>query len=208
VSFHPLPDHELHRLGDDALIAYVRDAREAGDPRAARRALAFLIYGYERDVKRRLSMRVPRHAIDDVAHDALVRAIAAAFDGTSQGEFRSWMHTIVDRTAFDWHRKDKRRPKETVLPSEHAGEDDVWGEEPFTESPTGEVEARIVIEEVIETFNEKHRRVIELHVFGALPAAEVCARIEGMSADNVAKISSRFRARVRERLDPSVGGSE
>ena len=91
----------------------------------------FLVYGYERDVKRRLSLKVPAHVVDDVAHDALVRAIAAAFDGTSVGEFRSWLHTIVDRTAVDFFRRAERRPKESILPSEHAGEEDVWGAEPF-----------------------------------------------------------------------------
>ena len=205
MNFQPLPDHELHQLSDDSLIAYVRDAHAASAPAAGRRALMFLVFGYERDVKRRLSLRVPKHVVDDVAHDALVRAIAAAFDGTSQGEFRSWLHTIVDRTAIDWHRKAKRRPKETLLPSEHAGAEDVWGDEPFTESAAGEVEARIVIDEVIGTFNENHRQVIELHVFGALTAAEVCDKIEGMSEDNVAQIASRFRAKLRSRLDPEIG---
>jgi RNA polymerase sigma factor (sigma-70 family) len=205
VTFVPIPDHELQQLSDDELIAYVRNAHGASVPAAGRRALMFLVFGYERDVKRRLSLRVPKHVIDDVAHDALVRAIAAAFDGTSQGEFRSWLHTIVDRTAIDWHRKAKRRPKETLLPSEHSGEEEVWGGEPFTESAAGEVEARIVIEEVIDTFNEKHQQVIELHVFGALTAAEVCDKIEGMSEDNVAQIASRFRAKLRARLDPESG---
>jgi RNA polymerase sigma factor (sigma-70 family) len=205
MSFEPRPEHELQRLDDDALIRYVRDARDAGDLPAARQGLAFLVYGYERDAKRRLSMKVPRHVIDDLAHDALVRAIGAAFDGSSKGEFRSWLHTIIDRTAVDWYRRGERRPKETLLPSEHAGADDVWGAEPFTESEAGAVEARIVIDEVISTFNEKHREVIELHVFGALTAAEVCAKIDGMAEDNVAQIASRFRAKLRERLDPDIG---
>jgi RNA polymerase sigma factor (sigma-70 family) len=141
-----------------------------------------------------------------VARDALVRAIAAAFDGTSQGEFRSWLHTIVDRTAVDYYRRAERRPKETVLPSEHAGEDDVWGDEPFTDSEAGAVELRMIIDEVIETFNDKHGQVIELHVFGGLPAGEVCERIEGMSGDNVAQIASRFRAKLRQRLDERSDG--
>ena len=165
----------------------------------------FLVYGYERDVKRRLSIKVPAHVVDDLAHDALVRAIAAAFDGSSVGEFRSWLHTIVDRTAVDFYRRAERRPKETILPSEHAGEDDVWGAEPSLESEAGAVELRIIVEEVLETFNEKHRLVIELHVFEGLTAAEVCDRIEGMSEDNVAQIASRFRAKLRARLDPGGG---
>src|ERR1019366_6741608 len=58
VTFKSLPDHELQRLGDEQLIAYVRHGRAAGELAAARRALMFLVYGYERDVKRRLSLRL------------------------------------------------------------------------------------------------------------------------------------------------------
>jgi RNA polymerase sigma factor (sigma-70 family) len=202
VTFEPLPDHELHELADDDLIGYIREAREAGELPHARRGLMFLVSGYERDVKRRLSIKVPGRVVDDLAHDALVRAIAAAFDGRSVGEFRNWLHTIVDRTAVDFYRRAERRPKETILPSEHAGEDDVWGGEPSLESEAGAVELRVIVAEVLATFNEKHRLVIELHVFGGLTAAEVCDRIKGMSEDNVAQIASRFRAKLRARLDP------
>jgi RNA polymerase sigma factor (sigma-70 family) len=205
VTFESLPDHELQQLADEPLIAYIRDSRNEGELTTARRGLAILVYGYERDVKRRLSLRVPAHVIDDVAHDALVRAIAAAFDGTSVGEFRSWLHTIVDRTAVDFFRRAERRPKESILPSEHAGEEDVWGAEPSIDSEAGAVELRLIVEEVLETFNEKHRLVIDLHVFGGFTAGEVCDRIEGMSVDNVAQIASRFRAKLRARLDPDSG---
>jgi RNA polymerase sigma factor (sigma-70 family) len=205
VSFQPSPDHELHELSDENLIAYIRRARDHGEMAHARRGLMFLVWGYERDVKRRLSLRVPAHVVDDVAHDALVRAIAAAFDGTSSGEFRSWLHTIVDRSAADFFRRAERRPKESILPSEHSGEDDVWGAEPAIDSESGAVVLRIIVEEVLEDYNEKHRLVIELHVFGELTAAEVCDRIEGMTVDNVAQIASRFRAKLRARLDPDIG---
>jgi RNA polymerase sigma factor (sigma-70 family) len=202
VTFEPLPDHNLQKLSDDELIAYIRAARDDGELPHARRGLAILVYGYERDVKRRVSIKVPSHAVDDLAHEALVRAIASAFDRSSVGEFRNWLHTIVDRAIADFYRRAERRPKETILPSEHAGEDDVWGAEPSLESEAGAVELRIIVEEVLATFNEKHRLVIELHVFQGFTAAEVCDRIKGMSEDNVAQIASRFRARLRARLDP------
>jgi RNA polymerase sigma factor (sigma-70 family) len=202
VTFEPLPDHTLQKLSDDELIAYIRKARDEGELPHARRGLMILVYGYERDVNRRVSIKVPVHVVDDLAHDVLVRAIAAAFDGTSVGEFRNWLHTIVDRTVADFYRRAERRPKETILPSEHAGEDDVWGAEPSLDSEAGAVELRIIVEEVLETFNDKHRLVIQLHVFGGLNAGEVCDRITGMSEDNVAQIASRFRAKLRARLDP------
>ncbi len=207
MTFKPLPDHALQQLADEQLIAYIRDGRDAGELGASRRGLMFLVYGYERDVKRRLSLKVPGHVVDDLAHDALVRAIAAAFDGTSVGEFRSWLHTIVDRTAVDFFRRAERRPKEAILPSEHGGEDGVWGAEPATDSEAGAVELRIIVEEVLETLSEKHRLVIELHVFGGVTAGEVCDRIEGMSEDNVAQIATRFRAKLRARLDPDTGAA-
>jgi RNA polymerase sigma factor (sigma-70 family) len=172
VTFEFLSDHELQMLADEQLIGYIRDSRAEGELAAGRRGLAILVYGYERDVKRRLSLRVPVHVVDDVAHDALVRAIAAAFDGTSVGEFRSWLHTIVDRAAVDFFRRAERRPKESILPSEHAGEEDVWGAEPSIDSEAGAVELRLIVEEVLETFNAKHRLVIDLHVFGGLTACE------------------------------------
>jgi len=206
VSFSPLPDDELHNLSDERLIDYIRQARDNGQLDAARRGLMFLVYGYERDVKRRVSLKLPAHLVDDVAHDALVRAIAAAFDGSSSGEFRGWLHTIVDRTVADHYRRAARQPKEAILPSEHTGEEGVWGEEPSVESDARAVELRIVVDEMLDTFSDKHRQVIELHVFGGLQASEVCGRIDRMSEDNVAQIASRFRRRLRERLDPNPGG--
>jgi DNA-directed RNA polymerase specialized sigma24 family protein len=107
-----------------------------------------LVYGCETDVRRRLALRAPRHAVDDVAHDALVRAVASAFDGSSEGEFRGWLNMIVERTAVDWCRRSKRRPAEAPLPSEHQSEEDVWGEEPLS-TPPGAVELRMIVDEVI-----------------------------------------------------------
>jgi RNA polymerase sigma factor (sigma-70 family) len=201
VSFKPLPDYELEQLDDERLISYVRDARDGARLDMARRGLAILVYGYERNVKLRLRMKVPPGAVEDLAHDALVRAIGAAFDGTSVGEFRAWLNVIVDRAAVDFYRRRERRPVEQLLPSEHGGDEDVWQQEPSVESDAGAVEVQLVIDEVLATFNDTHRQVIQLHVFDGLTAAEVCGRIEGMSENNVAQIATRFRLRLRAQLE-------
>ena len=44
--FERKPDHELDRLDDEALVAYARAARDAGDQAAGARAIAVLVYGY------------------------------------------------------------------------------------------------------------------------------------------------------------------
>jgi len=207
ARFRPLPDHELDQLSDEKLIAYVREASSAGDPAAAKRALAILVYGHAANVERRMLLRMPRWAAQDAAHDALVRAIAAAFDGTSEGEFHSWLNTITDRTAADWFRRRDRRPKETLLPSEHAGDDEIWGDEPAIASEAGAVELQLILDGIVAELSPAHRQVIELHVLDGLSAAETCERIDGMSPDNVAQIASRFRRRLRDVLEEAEGGT-
>jgi len=202
-DFRTLSDSELERLGDDQLISYIRASRDAGAMAAARRALMLLIYGHADNVRRRLSLRVPAHVLEDLTQEVLVKAIAAAFAGSSVGEFRSWLHTIVERTAADHYRRAQRRPAEAPLPSEQGGDERAWGQEPAVDGEAGAVELRIVVEEVLASFGEKQRRVIELHVLEGRPAREVCRMIEGMREDNVAQIASRFRRRLAAALEAS-----
>jgi RNA polymerase sigma factor (sigma-70 family) len=201
VSFRPQTDHGLSQLTDEKLIAYVREASRAGDTKAAKRALAILVYGYAGIVRGRMSLRVPREAVEEAADEALVRAVGSAFDGSSRGEFRGWLNTIIERTAADFYRKRDRRPKETRLPSEHLGSEDVWGQEPASDSEAGVVELRIVVDQVMAHLSDPHQRVVELHVLDGLSAAEVCERLDGMTPDNVAQVASRFRKRLRAALD-------
>jgi RNA polymerase sigma factor (sigma-70 family) len=202
VTFRRLPDHELQRLDDEHLIAYIRGAVDAGDLSAGRSGLAILVYGYESLVKRRLAMKMPAHAVEDVASEVIVEAIKGAFDGSSQGEFRAWLNTIIERTRIDWFRRRDRRPQEDKLPSEHSGDEGGWGTEPYVDSEAGAVEVRMVAEEVLHEFNPTHQKVIELYVFLGFSAREVCDKISGMTEDNVAQIGSRYRAALRQRLDP------
>lgn len=199
--FRKLSEPELQALSDDALIAYGRSAQEAGELDAARQALAFLVFGRMDDVRRRMRMRVPPEVADDLAHDAIVRAIGSAFSGTSQGEFYVWLGRIVERTAIDWFRRRDRRPKESTLPSEHAGDDDVWGAEPVAPDESSAVGVQQLIERALDELNPAHRQVVELHVFEDLDAAKTAERVDGMTPGNVAQIASRFRKRMRGLLD-------
>lgn len=199
-GFHKLPDSELERLSDDELIGYLRSAHAAGELGAARQALAFLVFGRMDDVRRRMRMRVPPEVAEELAHDALVRAIGSAFAGTSQGEFYVWLQRIVDRTAIDWFRRRGRRPRETILPTEHAGDEHVWGEEPLAPDEGSAIGVQELIERALAELNPSHRQVVELHVFEDLDAATTAQHVDGMSPDNVAQITSRFRKRLRELL--------
>lgn len=206
MGFRRRSENELDTLDDEALIAYIRAAAAAGQPDAAKAALRVLVQGYEENVRRRMAMRVPPSAVEDCAQEALIRAITAAFDGSSVGEFRSWLSTIIERTRADYFRRESRRPPQTMLPEEHQGDEDAhWQSELGVDGGEGAAELWIVIHRVLDGMKPEHREVVMLHVISGLNAEETCARVEGMKPDNVAKIASRFRQKLELELDGGPG---
>jgi RNA polymerase sigma factor (sigma-70 family) len=203
--FRHLSDLELRELSDDELIARVRSARDAGEFEAAKLALSVLVFGHMANVERRVKLKVPTHAAEFVASNAMISAITSAFNGQSVGEFHSWLHTIVDRRIADYHRRG--RVEHVPLPDEHIGDETVWGQLPGTEDETGIVEVESLVDELLDELSLVHREVVELAVFGQLSAADVARELaakfpgEKISADNVYKIAQRFRNRLRDRLE-------
>jgi DNA-directed RNA polymerase specialized sigma24 family protein len=180
--FRALAEAELVRLDDDALIAYVRSARAARHA-SERLALAVLVYGHWHNVARRVALKVPPAAVEDVTSEVLVSALGAAFDGSSQGEFHVWLRTITARRIADFH----RRPRPATVPL-----DDVSLQAPAD----GAVVVEDAVSRVLSRLSDAHRQVVEQVVFEGRPAAE----IDGMEAANVHQIASRFRRALREEL--------
>lgn len=192
-AFEELPDHVLNDLGDEDLIAYLRQAREAGHPDAMRAAISVLVLGYWDALVGRARLKLPDADAEDVAGDAVVSAIAAAFDGQSVGEFRSWLHTILNRRIADYHEGRKRRPQTDPLP-------DDWGDGP---SVGFEGDALFAVQCLDQAYDEledeRHRQVIDLHFYGPLSARETAEKVgHDMTELNVHQIVSRFRRRLME----------
>jgi RNA polymerase sigma factor (sigma-70 family) len=193
--FRPLDEAALQRLDDDALIAYMREARENGHESAAL-GLAMLVYGHWRNVERRVRMKVPAAHVEDLTGDVVADAIASAFDGTSIGEFMSWLNTVTQRAIADFHRRGPGRMKPADGPVP----------EPAAPSEAGAVEVRDAIERVMATLRPDHRRVVDLVVFEDRPAAEAAAAVEGMTEANVHQVVSRFRRSLRAELEAGDTG--
>jgi RNA polymerase sigma factor (sigma-70 family) len=209
-DFRQRSDHELSRLSDDGLIDHIRLARRARRPGEGKRALRLLVVRNERDVHRRVSLKVPPADVEDVTQQALISAIASAFAGESVGEFRGWLNRIVKRRIADYHRDRKREPDTTALVEEHGGEEDVWGQEPESVEPDErEVELRVEVARLINELSAPRQAVVILYCYMEWPAAEVSAEVNErfpdlptpMSDNNVQQIGSRFRRELRERLD-------
>ena len=125
------------------------------------------------------------------------------------GEFRVWLNRIIDRRGIaDFHRAREDKPRVDPLPTEHQGEDDVWGEEPSDADEAGRVLVQSLSDECLEALSEAHRDVIELNVFQDLDATTTADRVNEqhpdldppMSEANVHKIVSRFRKCLTEKL--------
>jgi RNA polymerase sigma factor (sigma-70 family) len=203
TEFRELTELELGQLNDEQLVDYLRAAREAGRPEAMRPAIAVLVLGYWDTLIGRARLKLPEADVEDVAAEAMMSALASAFDGRSVGEFRSWLHTILSRRIADYFEARKRRPATTELASEHAGEDDVWGSEPAEPFEGDALHAQDCLREAYDELTEpRHRSVIDLYVLGPHSAGEAAARLgSGMTEANVHQISSRFQRRFRELLD-------
>jgi RNA polymerase sigma factor (sigma-70 family) len=192
-----MPDRELDRLDDEAIVAYARAARDAGHHAASTRAIAVLVYGHWRNVERRVGMKVPREHVEDVTADIVASAIQSAFDGTSVGEFRAWLATITKRRIADYHRRAEKAPATVPLVSdpETAGVPD-----PPAASEEGFVETQDAVERVLAGLSESHRRVVELVVFDGRTASQAAQAVPAMREDNVHQIVSRFRRSLRRAL--------
>ena len=207
-DFNRLSNEELQRLSDDELITYIRTASGAGDGDHAQSALSILCFRRFDDLVRRVSMKVPRQDAEDVAMSAILSAIRSAFDGVSKGEFVNWLNTIVRRRIADYHRRTDNDPPIGPLPTEHQGDDEIWGEEPSESDRAGEVVVQSVIDECLAELSGAHRDVIERNVFDDLDAAETASQVNQafpdldppMSEQNVHKIVSRFRKDLRKGL--------
>ena len=190
-------------LADDALIDYLRAAREAGRHDAMKAAVAVLVFGYHDTLMNRARLKLPEADVADVVSETLASAIASAFDGSSVGEFKSWLHTILSRRIADYHDARTRTPKTAPLPGEHHGDDEVWGEEPSDPFEGDALHARGCLETAYgELERDSHRAVIDLYLLGPNSAAGTAALIgDDMTEANVHQIASRFQRRFKELLE-------
>jgi RNA polymerase sigma factor (sigma-70 family) len=204
AEFEELSQRRLETLSDEGLVDYLRRAREAGRHDAMKAAVAVLVYGYWDNLVNRARLKLRSHAdAEEVAAEAVASAIVSAFDGKSVGEFRSWLHTILSRRIADWWEAKEQKLDKTRLPSEHQGDDEVWGSEPSAGFEGEALFAQGCIRRALEEIEDaRHRRVIELYVFGPHAAAETAKLVgDGMTEANVHQIASRFQRRVKELLE-------
>lgn len=84
-SFRRRSELELLQLSDDEVVTCIRAAHRAEDDAAATLGLRTLVFGHLDNVIRRVSLEVPAADVEDVEHDAMVRALNASLGGRRSG---------------------------------------------------------------------------------------------------------------------------
>ncbi len=212
--FAVLPEHRLDALDDDALLDYLLAARAAGAEAAATAALQRLVFANIGVVRARVRLKVPAALVEDLACDAMVEALQAAFDGTSMGQFNAWLGVIVRRTIADFWRgpagRQLERDREAAAAAGGGRDGDPRDTGPGGEPQVvdhGTVEVQDLIDRLRDALSPAHRRIVDSYVFDDVPAGEVAAQT-GETAANVYQVARRFREALREGLadGPQGGG--
>lgn len=215
-SFHELSEPQLHALSDEELIAYIRSGRAAGRFDAVTVALRIMVFGHYENVERRVRMKVPPDAVEEVTGEAFVRAVKAAFDGESVGQFVSWLGKITRAAIADYFRRGATKAAGGVarpdrLPEGAPGSENAEGRrrgpdlEPATTGEFDALNSQLVVDQVLDGLAAAHRRAVELYVFDGWGGAEVGRKIgeelgDELSEANVHQIASRFRRDLRHAL--------
>ncbi len=152
-----------------------------------------------------VSRRVPYEHVEEVAHEAFIKAYQSLsmFKGT--GAFKHWLTTIAVRTCYDFWRKHykKRELAMSSLSEKHQE----WLEQVLSsESPQGiseksrEKEAGEILNWALAKLSPEDRMVMELVYLEELSEREA-ANLMGWSIANVKVRAFRARKKMKKALD-------
>jgi DNA-directed RNA polymerase specialized sigma24 family protein len=204
MTFRPLPDSQLERLTDEDLAAYASQASAAGADGAAGRALAILAWGHEPWIQWEVSKKVPAEdteaVVDSVIESAGFAALMgnAQFKGSTRGQYRAWLSTIIKRRIADFWREPIRANERLALAEDIGNDEDKLGVQLVQRHDADAVVARIVVQDTLARLRPDHAHAMWLVEIGGFSAEEAARRIPGMTCTNVYKIRERFRNALRD----------
>lgn len=152
-------------------------------------ATASDVWSYRDDIAA-LARYLCRHPDDaeDVAHSALLKAVAAVDGFRGESTVRTWLHRITANEC----RMLRRRPETSLLDDEPAGGDD-------PEEVIVEIETRREVLAALAELPDRYRCVLLLREGEGLSMEELAAALD-TTVPTVKSLLFRARAALRERL--------
>jgi RNA polymerase sigma-70 factor, ECF subfamily len=145
---------------------------------------------------------VGEHDSEDVAHDAVVLALAAAERFRAQAEVGTWLHRIAVNAALMSHRTSTRSTRR-LSRARHQAVDAPWlGHEVFTVTAAAaleEDEARRILRQAVAQLPATYREVVERCVYREQDPGHVSHHL-GISPSAVRTRFSRAQDRLRKLL--------
>jgi RNA polymerase sigma-70 factor (ECF subfamily) len=141
-----------------------------------------------------------RHAAEDLAQEALLRALRGLGTLETPDKFGSWLFGIAVRVCLDWRkaRQTSQVPFSALGANSLADElTDESGSE-LAEAEDRAAEVRRLMDEV-EALSEKHREVVMLYYYHDVTYREL-AELLGVSAATINARLTQARTILRERL--------
>ncbi len=171
----------------EAPVASDVDAARLGDPAAFGRLLRI----WDRDL-RGVAWAVVRnqHAVDDVLQTAYEKAFRSIDGFTGASSMKTWLHSIVYRSAIDHVRYEGRR--------RHAGIETLE-QMPAAGSTSVSATDHIAIVDALGSLDLETRAMVMLTGVAGLTFDEVAA-ITGVARGTVASRVSRARAKLRQEV--------
>jgi DNA-directed RNA polymerase specialized sigma24 family protein len=217
-GFRKRKDHELAALSDEALIEYICAARERGEDEAMREGIQILAYRYYDNVRHRVRLRLPKRPTSDVdvVTDLVIHgAMDAAFSGSSVGEFRSLLNTILERRVVDFLRSAKADTWAVPLAEEVEDEEDVHGAVLPAPEEISAIWGKDLVEKAMPS-SAAHRAVVEHRLFEGYSSKETAELVNNhfatelatpMTVDNVDQIVRRFRLALHDLIQEAERGA-
>lgn len=149
-----------------------------------------------------------RESAEDLAQEVFLRVYRARNGYQPTAKFATWLFRIANNLASNSKRK-KRRQREVPLAGEESGPLPARPEgkalaEKSALMPTRQVdrsEVRQVVQEALESLNERQRTAVLLHKFEEMSYADIGETLE-MSPAAVKSLLSRARDNLRTKLEP------
>jgi len=171
-------------------------------------AFEFLLERYQARVFRIIGRRVPWMDLEEVAHDAFVRAYISLSTYERRGDFESWLTKIAVRACYDyWRERYKRREQ----PVSSLSEDQLKrlaraAADQSMRSDAGRaasLEARELLAWAMDRLSPEDRAVLELVYLEERPVKEA-AELLGWSSVNVKVRAYRSRKKLRAILESLI----
>jgi len=167
-------------------------------------AFEALLVKYKDPVFRMVSKHIPQSHVEEVAHDAFVRAYEALPSFKYKSSFRQWLFAIAIRSCYDFWRQAYRR-REVPL-SALTKDEQHWLEQALAVQSSqssyekiSQEEARELLDWALRRMSAEERMVLELLYLDGHSVKEA-ADLLGWSIANVKVRSYRSRRKLRKLL--------